>query len=385
MFLGRILTPIAMKSSGQLLCAALLLFSGAAHAQHVRDPRASFIDVPGRRAELHAATDPRLLDVISHLGSCITASPSIPPSGPMQIPHHYLSGNHGPVNPAETAADQVYYRFQRVVTDGANQFLLTGSHAEAACALNTLDRWAAAGALIDYDATQSTQSWFEAGWTLGSVSLAYSILQQDNALDPQTKARVVAWFSKAAHKLIASEPANQPPVNLHFWRALAATSVGILASDDQLYTFGVRTYQQAIAQIDSRGAFPLEMQRRERAIHYQTFALEPLVLIAELAQRQGLDLYAYSVNGRTLRDAIVFFGRAVDDPAILRNYTPDEQDLYSDLPDNFSWAEFYVHRFGSAGLPQSILTGIGMPTETTRLGGSTTLLAGRSQSIAPTQ
>jgi len=67
------------------------------------------------------------------------------------------------------------------------------------------------------------------------------------------------------------------------------------------------------------------MERHERASHYQAFALQPLALIAEFAARQNVDLYGYKAHDRSLRDAIVFFGHAVDDPSIIKKYTPDEQ------------------------------------------------------------
>ena len=138
----------------------------------------------------------------------------------------------------------------------------------------------------------------------------------------------------------------------------------------------MKTYKEAIGELDRNGALPREMERHERASHYQTFALQPLVMIAEFSTRQGTDLYAFSANGHTLRDGIVFFGRIVDDPSLLKPYTPDEQVAGFGW-DDFAPYEFFIARFGGAGMPPAIVKGLSHPVGSTRIGGSTTVLAGK--------
>jgi poly(beta-D-mannuronate) lyase len=117
------------------------------------------------------------------------------------------------------------------------------------------------------------------------------------------------------------------------------------------------------------------MARRENATHYQGFALQPLVLIAQFAVRQGIDLYSYRAHGRTLRDAIVFFGRAVDDPALIKPYTPDTQSSVSS--GDFAEFAFYAAQFGTQDLPLAIVNALKTPAEATRIGGCTTILAAK--------
>jgi poly(beta-D-mannuronate) lyase len=300
------------------------------------------------------------------------------PVGYMRIPHHYLSGSNGPTNPAEAAATAVYGAFEKRITAGMNQYVATGSHAEAQCALDQLDAWAKANALMDYDPhdKENTQSWYQAEWTLSSAGVTMSVLVNDPALDLAEQKRVALWLDTAAHKLISFEKPGELGNNHHYWRALAATSIGVVASDDELFKFGVSVFQQAIGQLDKNGAFPLEMARHENASHYQGFALQPLVLVAELATRQGVDLYAYKANDHTLRDAIIFLGRAVDDPSIIKQYTPDEQKRGFGS-DDFAPYTFYTARFGDEGLPPAILNGIKHSLMATRIGGNTTVLAAK--------
>ena len=348
----------------------------SALGQHVVDPRASVVDVTSRRATLRSTTDPLLRATIQGLGSCVAAPFVAAPIGRMNIPHHYLSGSSGPINPAEAEATRIYELFERRITAGMNQYLATGSHTESACALAQLDGWAQARALLDYDRQESSQAWYQVEWTLSSAGITDSVLVNDSTLDPIQEKRVTNWLDTAAHKDISLEKQGDTNNNHHYWRALAATAIGVTAADDALFGFGIKTYQEAVAEIDANGAFPKEMARHENATHYQGFALQPLVLIAQLGTRQGIDLYAYRAQGHSLRDAIVFFGRAVDDPSLIKPYTTDVQSAHFGSSD-FAAFVFYSARFGASGLPPAIVNALKQPTESTRIGGNTTIMAAK--------
>ncbi len=363
-----------MRAPGVILLA--VAFTLSALAQHITDPRASVVDVRSRQATLRSTTDPLLRAAIQGLRSCVATTFVAAPVGRMNIPHHYLSGSNGPINPAEAVATHVYQMFEKRITAGMNQYLATGSHAESACALAQLDGWAQAHALLDYDRQESTQAWYQVEWTLSSAGITGSVLVNDSTLDPIQKKRVIAWLDAAAHKDLSFEKPGDTNNNHHYWRALAATAVGVTASDNALFSFGIKTYQEAIAEIDANGAFPKEMARHENATHYQGFALEPLILIAQFAARQGIDLYGYQVHGHALRDAIIFFGRAVDDPALIKPYTTDAQTGHFGFGDFAAFA-FYAARFGTGGLPPAIVNALKNPTENTRIGGSTTVMAAK--------
>ena len=291
----------------------------------------------------------------------------------MDIPHHYMSGSSGPINPAEAIATRPYTAFEHRITDGMNQYLATNSHAESACALTQLDTWAQANALLDYP--PRSQSWYQVEWTLGSAAITTSVLVNDPTLDPAQLHRVIAWLDTVSRKDLTFERPEDMN-NHHYWRALAATATGVVASDDTLFRYGITAYKDAIKEIDPAGAFPREMARHENAIHYQGFALEPLILIAEFASRQNIDLYAYQSHHRTLRDAILFYGLAVADPSLVKPYTSDTQkDEFH--PNDFAAFNFYVARFGPDGLPPSILTALQQPLTDARIGGNTTILAAK--------
>lgn len=342
--------------------ALLLLLPLTAHAEHVTNPKASLIDVPQRHTQLTQNKDPRIAQAIASLKSC-TALPAIPaPTGRMNIPHHYLNGNHGPVNPAEAPATRPYNDFERRVTAGMNQWLVTSSKEEAQCAQQQIDSWAQANALLDYDPKESSQAWYQVEWTLSSIAISESVLVNEPSLDPAILKRGIDWMNKVAHRTVNFDKVGTQTNNHHYWRGLAAVSTGVISSDDELFTWGIGVYKQAINELDAKGAFPQEMARHERAIHYQSFALQPLAPLAAFAERQHIPLYEYrSPNGKTITDAVNFLGAALANPSIVKAYTPDDQ-LIDDLgSDFFAFAEFYSH-YAPGPLPPAILKGLEHPT-----------------------
>jgi hypothetical protein len=65
-------------------------------------------------------------------------------------------------------------------------------------------------------------------------------------------------------------------------------------------------------------------------------------------------------------------------PAIVKAYTPDTQ-LLDDGPDLFAFAEFYSYYTDPGQIPASIKRGLKQPTFATRIGGSTTVIAGHAR------
>jgi len=181
---------------------AFMLLAATAGAQTVPNPKASYIDVAARRAELQRTHDARTKLAISELKSCLKLPFVTPPQGRIIIPPHYLNGSHGPTNPAEAEATKIYYGFEARVTAGMNQWLVTGSKDEARCAQDQIDSWAQAGALLDYDPKESSQAWFQVEWTLSSTAITESVLVNEPSLDQTKVARDVQWMNKAAHRMV---------------------------------------------------------------------------------------------------------------------------------------------------------------------------------------
>jgi hypothetical protein len=365
------------------LCLLLTALSAqGASLPVVHNPGASFVDVRARRAALQDAKTPRLLDALHHLGSCQGATVPAPPPDSEIIPSRYVSGSHGPINPREEELSRPYNQLQKIVADAANRYLVTGDSGEAVCAINAMKPWARAGALLTYNAADNRQKSYVAEWQVASLALAISIFRDDPRLKPADRTLVIDWLRSAALKLMADNAdfrAEAEGNNHFYWRGLAYTATGIISGNNPLYQTGLAIYAKAIGDMDSQGAFPREMKRHELALHYQAFAIEPLVMIAELAQRQGNDLYSLSVNGHRLKDAIDFLRRSIADPALLSAYAPEPQvnEMDSGSP-LLSWVEFWNQHSPDPAW-QGVLK---KPFHDVRAGGSTTLLAAPLQEAA---
>ncbi len=359
---------------------ALTFFAAAflpASAQSVSNPKASYIDVAARHQQLAHNKDPRTAKAIASLGSCVNSEIVPAPTGRMIIPPHYISGGHGPINPEEAKVTRQYNSFEKRVTAGMNQWLVTAVKAEAQCAQQQIDAWAQAATLLDYDPKESSQAWFQVEWTLSSVAISESALVNEPSLNPALVKRDIAWMNKVAHRTVDFEKAGKQTNNHHYWRGLAAVATGVVSSDNELFKWGVGVYKQAIDELDQRGALPQEMARHERAIHYQSFALQPLVPLAAFAERQHVPLYAYrSPSGRAIADAVDFFGAALANPAIVKAYASEEQLLDEPGGDFYAFAEFYSHHAAASAIPPAILKGLEQPTFATRIGGSITVVDG---------
>jgi poly(beta-D-mannuronate) lyase len=212
-------------------------------------------------------------------------------------------------------------------------------------------------------------------WTLSSVSLAWSVVETDPAIPTAQRTTILKWMHKVTEYMFEQDPHPDDTgrENNHaYWRALCATSVGILTSDEKLYRRGLAQYVRAIGQMNADGSLPLEMARHENALHYQSFALTPLVMIAELASRQGIDLYSLRVNGHTIGDAVDFLVRASADLRLMKQYASEPQtfSLFSDKKPP-AWTEFWAARH--AGKPWTDI--ITKPLVDSTIGGNATIYA----------
>jgi poly(beta-D-mannuronate) lyase len=296
-----------------------------------------------------------------------------------------MSGSHGELNPLEHQLSEPYYKIQEIAAQGADKYLATGDPAEANCVIQALLPWVQdKAALLDYNAKDDQVVWFQSTWTVASLSLSVSIIRSEPKLNIADRDRVIAWLHRAALKSVSESrgPNSTTSTNNHFfWRGLAATAAGVISGDNELFAKGVRTYATAIGEMDGQGAFPDEMERHELAMHYQAFAIEPLVMIAELAYRQGLNIYPLEQRGHRLSDAVNFLSRAIADPSIVGKYTPEAQKIEPDLqPGNalMSWTVLWATRTGDPAWQKYIQ----MPFFDSRLAGSTTIFAAPTKAPA---
>lgn len=303
-------------------------------AYRVTDPNASFFAVENLRREAWPIGQPP--------DSCPEESLAQPIDYFVTIPAFYQDRD------GWRQASQPFFAFESQVTGLAAAYARTGEPGPALCLLELLSSWADRRALLafDYDGNHG-QAWYAIQWAAATAGLAYSIVRSEPSLSKPRKRAVEAWLAAVVTNQIGY-PGN--PIsccnNHRYWRGLEAAIVGVAAGDDRLFQYGIRAYRAALKSMNPDGSLPHEMDRGKRALHYQNFAILPLVFIAEIAARQGYDLYGLEIDGRDLHLAVGFLMRAMEDPAALRRYTLDAQDLgFIERRDELNWLEPYHRRF----------------------------------------
>ncbi len=307
-----------------------------------------YFDVPVRQDLLRQTSDPVLAALMAprKISTSTTAgSLQAPVVGPLSIPKFYLDVSANIRNPDWSPAMKPVFQFHEAVNDIARLYVISGDPAYAQLLVEFLDGWAGADSLTEHG---NKQGWYSITWATVDAGLTYSVVRNDPSLDPAAKGRVEAWLHEVAANNIAQPGALDYPNsdgrnNLSYWRGLEATVVGKVTEDLQMFDWGIDTFKRALTDMNADGSFPGEMARGEGALRYQHFAIEPLVLIAEVAARQGIDLYSLSADGRSLHTAVDFAISAINDPTLIEKYTSETQNFSA--PNGLGWAEPYYQRF----------------------------------------
>jgi poly(beta-D-mannuronate) lyase len=311
-------------------------------------PAGSYFDRQERFALLRATRDPVLLGARRAARVCAPAD--MPePVGLLDVPSFYGDP------PGYAKADAPLRRFQDFITHMAESYVLSRESKHAHCVAAVLARWARANSLVDFrHDTGSRQSWYNAVWTTVSAAFAYSIVRDESTLPGDVRPAIDIWLHTAARKHLSIAGGQRDCCNNHaFWRGLEAAIVGAAIGDRDMIMMSTKTYRAALQSMNPDGSFPLEMERGERAIHYQNFAILPLVYIAEIAYRQKIDLYGSKMNGKSLNDAVAFLLGAIENPAAVAAYTDRVQDLsFLDRRSELNWMEPYNRRFQSVKIAE---------------------------------
>lgn len=210
-----------------------------------------------------------------------------------------------------------------------------GQAASAACALDWLDRWASADALTG-PANMTGRATRK--WTLSAAAFSFLKIHEAPGLDPDAKARVSIWLKRVAG-IVVQEHQQIPPekINNHYyWAAVAVGAVGIATDDRALLDWALAGYRRSVRAIDAEGLLPRELARRSRALSYHLYALQPLVMLAEMGRVNGLDLYIE--NDCALCRLVNRVTTSVADPSYFEKRTGAQQIL-GDGPDGraMSW------------------------------------------------
>jgi poly(beta-D-mannuronate) lyase len=253
--------------------------------------------------------------LILHVGHCwFTCDPTPPPIFDIVGISYYADR-------ADSVVVAERYEHWQNLSQPINDFVVrvasmarvNASTDEHTCALNWLRDWARQGALLGN--VSNGQAEMLRQWSISGLSLAYHRLCR---LRSEHDAVIEQWFVRTVLPAINEWNKHirwQKRNNHLYWSGLSAMSVGLAANDPSLIAYGRAIYVEGIGAITDIGVLPLERRRGRRILHYHCYALQPLMMTAELSRSLGEDWYRLR-NGRIgrlvqlsvrgLRDVAVF-------------------------------------------------------------------------------
>lgn len=240
--------------------------------------------------------------------------------------------------------------FTRLVQKQSDAWLASGGTSQSAadCGLRLLEDWAGGDALLA--GPFNVQGEYARRWYATGLAIAYLALRYGASGEQGVQVR--RWF-RTVGKACGQNPPKAPN-NLFIWQAVAMVSCAVAGNDQSSFDSGITRATRAISRISDDGSLPLELSRGQMSLHYHSFALAPLLAIAELASVNGVDLYSLNDGGlRRLTDFVVS-GLAGEEHAIARLGGAQLLNVTS-VP----WLALARRRFGSdavASVPAEVAT-----------------------------
>lgn len=239
----------------------------------------------------------------------------------------------------------------------ADAWLAKGSREAAVCVYSLLSAAAKADAWDDRMPTNNGV--YMQNWMLSGTALAYLKVRDSGTGTPEQDARIEQWFRTLAARVREyfdsgrKRPGSDAWNNHMYWAGLSVASAGIADNDVDGFLWGLAAYEMGIHTIQPDGSLDAEMGRGQRALHYQLYALGPLIILAELGEANGIDLYAE--RDGAIHRLVRFNLAAMKDPSLLEKRAEAKQEAkppYAGL--EIGWAVPYTQRFPNADLSAMI-------------------------------
>jgi len=265
------------------------------------------------------------------------------------------------------------YRYRRKLNDISDAFVRSDppNPLVATCALDWLYLWAKHKALLgDVDATGT----FVRKSLLAPVAMAYLKIKDAPWLDPQQLGVVRGWIGQWGH-LVRDEYSAATDAtsrsNHHLAEASWSVMAAAVATDDpQLFAWSVERTRYALHQVSDVGWFPWALERGEHAIKFQLKAVAPLVMVAEMAAANGLNLF--DEQGGAMHRLVRTTVDAANNPVAYGAHPGNRQtDVDPFDAQDLAWLTVYRSRYPDRPGASKRLSA---PTESASLGGDLLLL-----------
>ncbi|WP_435371014.1 alginate lyase family protein [Klebsiella pneumoniae] len=181
--------------------------------------------------------------------------------------------------------------FNLGLTGYAMDCLTDNDHCSGAAAAEWLYDWAMRRSLI-LASTTGTSGLFERQWRVGNIAISYMLVK--GSVPVPLRAEILSWITEVGTAMIADFDSKYGATknnNHAYWVAAALYACYVVTDNTDFRDFALTIYDQAMGRIQANGTISSEMDRASRVLYYHNFAIEPLIMICELAIRKGEDVY----------------------------------------------------------------------------------------------
>lgn len=317
-------------------------------------------------AALHAADDDKLRSPWDGAKIAQTDAPYNCPAPPpfvstVDVASYYTDSRASVIDQGKydafQKASEPSTHLSQYVALAADAYLAKGSRSAAACVYTLLNAAAKADAWAGK--MPGFQGVYLQNWLLSAVAMSYLKVRESGVGTPEQDTAIQKWFAHLAVRVreyfdaevkrMGSDGEN----NHIYWAGLAVAAEAIADNDDDAGGWALNAYKIGIDAIQPDGTLRAELNRGQMALHYHLYALGPLIMIAELAEVNGIDSYADD-NGAIHR-LVNFCADALEDPTILEKRTGVKQVVSQPYSgSDIGWAVPYVKRFPNAKLSKLI-------------------------------
>lgn len=284
--------------------------------------------------------------------------PDPPPfSKSLDAESYYSDAHHSIIDPVKKAA---YERAAEApdhlgqwTTQAADAYLRHGSRAGAQCVYTLLSAAAAAKA---WSASMPTgQAHYVQKWLLAGTAMAYLKVRNTGVGTLEQDKEIQKWFGLLADQVIdyvddkMKNPNSDAWNNHRYWAGLAVCAAGIARNNSREFHFGMEAFKAGVDEIGPSGVLPRELQRAGMALHYHLYALAPLIMLAELGEANGMDMY--SENHNAIDRLANLCEHGLLHPEIFEKATGVQQNMPDKIAGaTIGWAVPYVRRHPDAQL-----------------------------------
>ena len=216
--------------------------------------------------------------------------------------------------------------------------------------------------------------------TIVRMLFGYDLLRQANVLTKSEDKILYDWFERVVAKTSIGEldgsgkPGDKfPPANhTEASKARVYTMWGVISGNDEYFQAGLKYYLVALKLTRKDGSSPWEIRKQEkhskrsiRGLEKFTQVVGGMVMIAEIFENQGYDLYSYEtkkgVTVHKMIDFLITYLGYPDSGAKKKKYIdPERQQKEKVLKANFGdnslgWAYAYLKRFPNTDVSKKII------------------------------